>query len=97
MAHQEEEGKNELSSREPLTDVDVVHRVGLGDDAAHGIEGGIGRVGHVFGRTTHLPGLNVVLEFIQAQTIRTAQGFQPGAAEIPEAHGFTTKDDFTGR
>ena len=96
VTDQEEERQHELSGSEPLTDVDEVHRVGLGDDAAHGIEGSIRSVGHVFSGPAHLPGLNVVLELVEAQAVGATQGLQPGTAEVPEAHGFTTEDDLTG-
>jgi hypothetical protein len=45
-------------------------------------------VGHVFSGAAHLPGLNVVLELVEAEAI--------GAAEVPEGPGFTTKDDLAG-
>ena len=96
VAHQEEEGQNKLGPTQPLAEVHVVHRVGLGDDAAHGVDGGIGGMGHVLRCTTHLPGLNVVLQLLQAEAVGTTQRLQPWATEIPEAHGLTAKDDLTG-
>ena len=72
VTNEEEEGQHELGGGQPLTDVDEVHRVGLGDDAAHGVEGGVGSVGHVFSGAAHLPGLNVVLELVEAEAVGAA-------------------------
>lgn len=53
-------------------------------------------MGHVLSSTTNLPGLDVVLELVQAQTVGTTERLKPRTAEIPETHGFTTEDDFAG-
>ena len=53
-------------------------------------------MGHVLSGPAHLPGLDVVLKLVKAQTVGTPEGLQPGTTEVPEAHGFTTEDDFTG-
>ena len=64
VTNQEEEGEHELRCTQPLAEVHVVHRVGLGDDAAHGVDRGIGSVGHVFSRTTLLPWLNIITDLV---------------------------------
>ena len=53
-------------------------------------------MGHVFSRAAHLPGLNIILELVEAQAVGAPQGLQPGTAEVPEAHGLTTEDDLAG-
>ena len=96
VTHQEEEGQHKLGGGQPLADVYEVHRVGLGDDAAHRVQRSVGGMGHVLSRPAHLPGLNIVLELVEAEAIGAPQGLQPGTTEIPEAHGLTTKDDLAG-
>ena len=96
VTHQEEESEHELCCSQPLTKVHVVHRVWLGDDAANGVQRSVGGVRHVLSCTAHLPWLNVILQFVEAQTVGATEGLQPRTTEVPETHGFATEDDFTG-
>ena len=92
---QEEEGEHELRCTQLLAEVLVVHQVGLGDDAAHGVDRNVGSVGHGLRSATHLPGLNVVLKLVVAQAGGAHGGTEVGAE--PSAHTLSSglRIDFT--
>ena len=84
VTNQEEEGEHELRCTQLLAEVHVVHRVGFGDDAAHGVDRRVGSVGHGLSYATNLPRLDVVLKLVVAQAGGAHGGSDVGAE--PSVH-----------
>ena len=95
VTNEEEEGQEELGCTQPLTQVHVVHRVGLGDDAAHRVDRRWGR-----GSCTQRRGELARAECRSGACRDSGHWGHAGApartTEVPEPHGFTTKDDLAG-
>ena len=96
VTHQEKEGQDKVGCRQPGAGRNEVKGVGFGRQPRHRVDRSQGGMGHVFRSSPHLPGLDVVPELIQVESVATAQGFQPGGLGVPESHGFAAEDDFPG-
>src|SRR4028119_1390340 len=97
VADQVEETHHKVETGQPRTRRSEVKRVNFGRHTAHRVQRTQRSVSHVLSRAASLPRLNVILDFVQVQTVSTAQGLQPRALEIPETHRFTAENDFASR
>ncbi len=95
VTNKEEETKDEVMGSQPRTGAHIVHSVDFSCHTTHRVQRTDRRVGHEFSRTAGLPRLNIILELVEIKTIGATSRLKPRCLHIPEAHGFTTEDDFT--